>query len=38
MEVIEIKASSEANQSLSENPLSATIVARKVIFRNIVIS
>jgi len=38
IEVIEVKASTEANQSLSEKPLSATIVARKVIFRNFVIS
>jgi len=29
MEVIEVKASAEANQSLSENPLSATIVQER---------
>jgi len=38
MEVTKVKASIEANQSLSGKLLSATIVARKVIFKNIVIS
>jgi len=32
IEVIEAKANTDANQSLSRKPLSATIVARKVIF------
>jgi len=38
MEVLEAKSSIEANKSLSEKPLSATIVTKKVIFKNFAIS